>query len=124
MTEGDRHSVCGIVRLWYCPEIQYPFGHIHDLTFFRLAIADHSLLDLGGRIFINRDSGSFGRRQNNTTRLRHTDAGGHIIVEKKLLYSHRLRMKYSDELIHILLNLEQSRRQREPCLGGDGTALD
>ena len=97
VTHRRRQGVRRVVWSGDFFQLQQASGHLHDLTFFRPAIAGYRLLDLGRRIFKKRNISLRQRQQDHASGMAHRDAGGHIGVEKKFLHAGGLRLRRDPE---------------------------
>ena len=122
MAQGDGHCVGRVVRLGHSCQMEQPSRHVHHLAFFRLAVPHHSLLHLGGCVFIHGDPQLGCGHEDDASGLGHANAGGHIGVKKELLNGHDIRGKPLDQCLQIFMDLEQAPGHGDPCLGIDGPA--
>ena len=124
VTQGDGHRIGGVVGLGDGRQLQDALGHVHDLVLFRLAVAHHRLLHLGGSVLedLHPQLGSGG--QDDPSGLGHPDARGDVGVEEELLNGHGIGLEGLDEGLHVLLDLEQTHGHGDPGRGVDGPAAD
>ena len=99
MAERYGHRIRRIVRGRF--EREYALYHVDDLTLFRPAIADNSLLNLEGRILVHRQSRVIAGEQYDSPALRDGDAGSYIGVEKELLYCRYVGLEGAYDLAHV-----------------------
>ena len=124
MAERNGDRVGRVIRSRHGGKIQDTANHFHNLLLFCPTVADHRLLDLQRRIFIDLQTAAISAEQGNAASLRNGYTGGDIRVKEKLLYCHAFRMKAADQLLHIGIDLIQTGRERRVSGGSDHTAVD
>ena len=124
VADGDGQSIGGVVRLWHRGHAQHAAGHLHHLELFRLAVAHHGLLHLGGGV-LRRGVALLGAgAQDHTPGLGHLDAGGDVVVEKQFLDGHGVRLDLVQKGQGVLVDLGQPQVEGGMGLCGDGAAAD
>ena len=122
MAQGDGRRVGGVVRPGARGEVQDFAGHLLDLALFRLSVARHGLLDLGGGVLKNGDPRLLRGQQDHPSGLGHADAGGHVLVEEELLHRHGVGPEGGQQLVHVLGYLPEAGREGRPRRRRDGPA--
>ena len=121
VADGKGQRVGRVVRARHRLEPQQVARHVHHLTLFGQTVPHDGLLDLHGRVFIDRQLHLLNRAEDDAAAMRHGDAGRDILAEKQFLDRNLVGLHVPQELLHLRLDLQQARRQREARRGGDGT---
>ena len=121
MADGDGKCVRRVVGARNGFELQKPLDHIHHLPLLGEAVADDRLLDLHGRVFEKRHSALGRRAEDDAAPVRDGDAGGDVVGEEQLLDRDRIGLELRDQLLHVALDLHETRGQRKPRLRGNRT---
>ena len=123
MAQGQGQGVRGVVGPGDGFQVQQAAGHVHHLALFRLAVAHHRHLHLGGGVLVERDPALFRRVQQHAAGVGHGDAGGQVRVEEQLLDGDDIRLQLADQVLHIGADLVQPPGERQPRRGGEGCRL-
>ena len=111
MTQGNRNRVRRVVRAGGLFHVQQAAGHVDDLPLFRLAVANHGLLDLHGGVFKNRDVCLGQRQQNHAPPVGDADACGDVVAPEQLLNCGGVRLRHLDQTPDIVVqNLQPLRK--------------
>ena len=121
MAMGDGHTqgVGGVVGLGYGLQVQHHAGHFLDLLFYGLAVAGDGLLDLHGRVFIDRHTALGRRQQDDPACLGHADDGGLVVLVVKLLDGESFGLVAFADVQHTLVDLDQALLKGGVFLGND-----
>ena len=120
MAESQRQRIGRIIRPRRFRQFQKPFGHIHDLPLFRLAIAGNGHLHLSRRILKQRHTAPLRSAQQHAPAVCHGNAGGNIGIEEQLFNGDHIRLQLADQFLHIPVDLVEPLGQRQSCRCGDG----
>jgi len=113
MRDRQREGVCGVI-LRYLRQVEQGLDHLLDLIFLRPAGADNRQFDAARLVLINRQPHARALRDDRAARMRENQHGLDVLGVKNPLNGHRLRLMRPDQLLDLVLQMQQARRQRPP----------
>ena len=114
----------GVVGARETFQFQQAAGHVHDLPFFGLAVAHHSLLHLHGRILINGQSRLGNGQQNHTPAMGDPDTGGDVVAPEQLFHGNRVGFQRLEQFCHVVVDHDETGGKLQLRRRGDGSIAE